>query len=228
MKQALKIIVFIFIIGNLVFGTVFFLFGAGEFVKELAIKTGIIAIVNAIVVSGAWFIYSAVSRAWRGKSSKEMETDYRMLKCSVGNYMLPAACCLLVLMCVGMAVSRYQEFLEYIREAKISFQLLFPVFMALFGILFSFYLYYKRVLYNNYSIKFIRFIRKDIVIRWSEIKSIYFEKEGSGTILLTLKTRDKTYLLKSRILSDGWEDFMLCLNQMAEGYEIPVRMKREI
>lgn len=100
--------------------------------------------------------------------------------------------------------------------------------MALVGILFSFYLYYKRVFYNNYSIKFIRFIRKDIVIRWSEIRLIYFEIERNGTIQLTLKTRDKTYLLKSRILSDGWEDFILCLNQMAEGYEIPVRMKREV
>lgn len=121
MKQALKIIVFIFIIGNLVFGTVFVLFGAGEFVKELAIRTGMIALVNAIGASGAWFIYLAVNRVWKNKSSKDMEMDYRMLKCSVGNYMLPAACCMLVLMCVGMAVSRYQEFLEYIKEAKITF-----------------------------------------------------------------------------------------------------------
>lgn len=64
---------------------------------------------------------------------------------------------------------------------------------------------------------------KSRVYSWREIRRVLVRQQGRNRVRLKLIIDRRTYVLKSKVYSEGWEDFADTLLRSVKTYNIPIR-----
>lgn len=223
--------VIVFVIANVAFAIAMAVMGEdAAMVKEFAMKTGIIVLVNSVLLILVDCCTGIEKKIWDRKN----ETDcfagetYQLLKCSPLYFMLPIATILIDIMMVVMAWPEYQEnpqalIADLMQDRKTA--LGFFVYAVVFHV-YSIYVIFRycgyKVYYTRTKIVVSGVFRKKNIL-WSEVRSIehhYVTKKKRQE--LVLKTRDDKIVFRSDILNDGWEMFLSWTESLADLYQIGI------
>lgn len=224
---ALKAILLILVVGNLLAGLVLLLLGAADLQREVLLHTSLYALVTAAVLSGAFLLHGWMAGRWRQKNRRGTQLEgeeYQVLCCSVGNYMLPVVSLLVFFLFVFFCLTNFAEFMEILQEGTMVFELLCPVAFGVVGVASLLYFYTQRVFYSPYTIKIARLLGRDVVLAWQEIEKItVVPTRRPQKYSLCFTTAQGVYRLRSHILAQGWEAFVAQTVEMARRYRIPIQ-----
>lgn len=214
---------------TILFGVVFFnvLFGIGavlfdftDMVGNFMLETGIYAGINIIMCVGAVFYEKLVQRFWMTKNAKDAdEGQYQLMKCSAGYYMILVLDILFGILILMMLLTAPREELIQIWEARDRIPLISAI--ILFSVMNGCFLYYtnRKVFYSRYRIRVVNFGKAEEVL-WSQVRKIvYCRKKGKGRV--HIETVDKAITLKEEFYTDGWGEFLMWGEEMAEEYRFP-------
>lgn len=211
--DTVKVILLILLIGILIGGTLLVLTGGKKFLDELAYRSIASALVNIIVLAGAFFLFYIFTWRWKRKNAADMNTYDGVLQCALGNYLLPAGAFLVFLMFLVMCAVHFDEFLEILKEGELRVQLAMPFGFALIAVYSLYYFDTKRVFYSDYELKLVNPFRKSRIIRWTQVKKIMVkEKKSQASQMpkyrLIFVTDDGNYTVRTDILSNGQKEFL--------------------
>lgn len=224
----LKVLLLIFIIGNSLYALCTFLAGDMSSVKGFITETGIMVLLNAVLLILVECLERIERKIWNRKCQVASHGDgsYRLLKCSGGYFMLPIAAILLDIMC-GVSLWREQQrdadsLMQILKSEEIVFPICYLTFLNCISVFVILYYCCYKVYYTRHFIGMMHFMRQR-EFSCAEIKKItYYCQNKRHREKLILETNDKKLVLRSDILSDGWEEFMDYIKNIAMEYDIKI------
>lgn len=208
--EVIKVLLLIYIIGNLVFTVIMYFLDDMTYVKEGWIETGISVAFGIFLVSAIELLQRIEYKKCEKKSKEIFQdnTEYKLLRCSGAYFQIPIITILIDMMFIFMLWQEFGENLYMYIEAMQKEEMLVPIITISF---FNFYsvfviLYYccYKVFYTRYDIYVVHFLKKTN-ISWGEIKKVsYFSKKQK----LIIETKQERLILCFEDLGEGWDAFI--------------------
>lgn len=226
---ALKILFLIFIIGNFLYIACGLLLGDTSTIKSFATEIGICILFEAVLLILTELCGIIEQRIWKSKSNIELygESDCKLLKCSGGYYQLPVVTALLDIMIGVSALRQYntdaKELIEFLHNKDCIFGIAFIAFLNLCCVFVIFYYCHYKVYYNRQCIGIVSFFNKR-EISCAEIEEIIYNNKIKNEKLV-LKTADGKVTFRLERLSDGWEEFLKYIINIAKIRHITINGK---
>lgn len=226
MKRLFEGIVTVLIIalaGGALIGLFFLIFGGEEApMGELAFRIAVIAGIYILMLTIGFLIYYLAGGGWKRRNQTDMEVFPYVLQCPVGNYFMPAAGFMVFFLFLVIAGTHYEEYLAGFRKDGIQPQYIIPWAVPVFSAAVLYVLVRKRVFYSPRALKLVPLFGRSRVCYWREIQRITYQKQKQGRIRLKLVTGGRSYVLKSNVYGEGWEEFTGRLLAAAKEYQIPL------
>lgn len=215
------------VVGNLLYAGICLLFGYRDENQEFLRKTVSHAVVYLVLFSGILACDGLSKRFWRRKNQQDdWDTEFRVLKCIPQAYALVI---LAVLLTLGMGVLFSQATAEEVQTLWENGGLTYPI-LFVFGydiIAILVFLYYNRrkVFYSRYQFRLVSFWRH-YDTPWTRVRAITLvQKKKKSRLVLT--AAERTIVLRSEVLEDGWGDFVDFTRRMARKYHISFEERQE-
>lgn len=210
--EAIKAILAIFIIVNAMHGSIMFFLHETAYIKEVLIKTGF-SVFTAISILLIIAVLEMLERKrWRRKSDELFLNgeNFKLLKCSGGYYQLPIITVFINIMVTVMLLQEFGTDTAAIAELIADETLLTPFiticFFNIYALFTVFYYCCYKVCYTEYSIYMVHFLRK-VNISCDDIKGISFHTTKHDRDKIVIVTEYNRLVLRSDVLSDGWDEF---------------------
>lgn len=231
-SDVIKAVVLIFIIGNVLFGVVMLAAGETDYIKEVVLKTGVSAVLAVVIL----LITSALEFTQMKRRSKRSGdifdenfddgTEFCLLKCSGGYFQLPVAVIFIDIMVAVMFWREfgtdYKQLTVIIHDSAMFSPLLTLCFFNICAVTVSLYYCCYSVCYTKHGIYMVHFLRKVNISCW-EIKEIYYCCKNPGKRKLIIKTEREKLVLRSDVLTDGWNEFCKYIAQISAKRNIPIK-----
>lgn len=220
--EVLKIILIFYVIANLIFAAVMYFFNDMTFVKEMLLRTSCSVGIAVLILLAIAVLESIEARKWDQKSKDIFygNTDYHLLRCSSGYFQLPIITVLIDLM-VGIMLWRefgkdIDGYLNILQEETMASPMFCLVFFNCAAIFTALYYCSYKVCYTRYGLYVVHFLKKT-GISYGELKKIsYCAGKKDKKKRLLLETAQKRVVLRSDVLTDGWDEFVCYLMDVAE------------
>lgn len=225
--QIIKVILIIFIVANAIHCSIMYFLHETAYIKEVLTKTGISALLGIVILSAVSLLETAELNRWKKKSADIFsgEEEYRLLKCSSGYYQLPVAVAFIDIMIAVMFFREFGTDTSAIAELMADKAMISPFLTLSFFHIATLFtvLYYccRKVCYTKHSIYAVLFLRR-VNIPCEEIKRISCHVKGHERKRIVIETDYQRLVLRSDVLSDGWNEFEGCLSAIAESRNIPI------
>lgn len=203
---------------SLAFGCVSLLFGWQDEFYEFLRQILAVTLTHAVIYGGVIVCEVIASQSWRRKSQRDdWKIKERVIKCTPVVYVLPIIGVLLLLM-MGLLFYNItlEEGIEFWEEGVLTFPLLFLLGYNIVAVVNFLYYTRQRVYYSRYGFKMVSF-GKSCDIPWSQVRTIVFSSSKKKK-RLTVTAAEMTIVLRSEVLADGWDDFVVWSQQMAREY----------
>ena len=221
--EGLAIVLGIGLIGGLIWGLVFVALGEERMVEELFFRIGVIVGLNVLMLTTGFLLYHLAERRWKSLNRTDMEVLEQVCQCSVGNYFAPAILFIAFVMFLMMVSSRYEEYIEILHKNGAQMEYLIPWGVGPLSVALFYYLVRKKIFYSDRAVRLVPLFGKSRVYSWREIRKVLVRQQGRNRVRLKLITDGRTYVLKSKVYSEGWEDFADTLLRSVKTYNIPIR-----
>lgn len=106
-------------------------------------------------------------------------------------------------------------------DSSMLFPCLFPFAAGILGVWYLIYISSRKVVYNGYQIEFRYLLRKNAVIKWTEVEKINFSVDKLFRRRnVTFICRKGRFTISSAWLTKGFQDFLRELPDIMKKYEI--------
>ncbi|MCH5273770.1 MAG: hypothetical protein J1E35_08860 [Lachnospiraceae bacterium] len=226
--EGIAVILGIALVGGLLIGLLFLIFGGKEApIGELFFRIAVIVGINVLMLTIGFLLYYLAGGGWKRRNQADMEVLDRVLQCSVGNYFMPVIGFMLFFMFLAMAGSHYEEYIAALQKEGIHSYDLIPWGFALLSVAVLYYLVRRKVFYSARTLKLVPLFGKGRIFSWREIRKVTVRMQKGERMRLKLITDGRSYVLKSNVYSDGWEEFARTLLAAVKEYNIPIRWDNE-
>lgn len=219
----IKVMLMIFFFGNLLYAAISFLLGDVSHIEEVLLRTGVCTVLNLLLFLGAELCIFIENRRWKAKNriDTNLENNYKTLKCNGGNYMLYLSVFLLDLMVICFFwywnYSEKDSLIISYQNGELVEPFICIIAMNLFSIFSFLYFNCKKVFYTEHFIYVVCYMQRD-TISWSSLQKIEYHCKKKPKLVFT--TREKTIVINSAVLCDGWSDFLTQVINEAKKYNI--------
>lgn len=226
--EGIVIVLGIALAGGAMTGLFFLIFGEEEApFGVLVFRIAVIAGIYILMLAIGFLIYYLAGGGWKRRNQADMEAFPHVLQCPVGNYFMPAAGFMLFFLFLVIAGTHYEEYLAGLRKDGIQPQYLIPWAGVALSVVVLYVLVRKRVFYSSRALKLVPLFGRSHIYSWREIRRITYRKQKQGRICLKLFTDGRSYVLKSNVYGEGWEEFTGMLLAAAKEYHIPFCREEE-
>lgn len=200
------------IIVYVIYSIILFLLGERKIDSEFLMQVLSLSIFYMTIYGSVYIYNSYLKGKWRKRLKQDYgEEEFRVLKAPdlVYQYLIIP---IMVAFIVGvlfatcyMEESRFFHLLYKDSDTLIGFL----VFLGMEIFLFATFIYYtwQKIFYSRRLLRVVRFGRKRD-IPWSQIHSITLSESNKKGQIIILATTEGKIILKSKILWDGWGDFV--------------------